>query len=98
MACKVLFVQRIGELGALLKSEERPGDVRLIRPPPDVARCRQDTSPNQDNFSITHFKSGYTLICTFDGHGPFGPGLNQALKPMVEIWREVCVCVLFFSF
>lgn len=36
---------------------------------------RQDTSPNQDNFSVTHFKSGYTLICTFDGHGPFGQRL-----------------------
>ena len=37
---------------------------------------RQDTSPNQDNFSVTHFKSGYTLICTFDGHGPFGQRLT----------------------
>jgi serine/threonine protein phosphatase PrpC len=32
----------------------------------------RDTTPNQDNFSITYFKNGITLCCTFDGHGPFG--------------------------
>lgn len=32
----------------------------------------RDTTPNQDNFSVTHFKSGFTLACAFDGHGPFG--------------------------
>lgn len=32
----------------------------------------RDTTPNQDNFSVTTFVSGYTLACAFDGHGPFG--------------------------
>lgn len=32
----------------------------------------RDTTPNQDNFSITVFNSGWTLACAFDGHGPFG--------------------------
>jgi len=32
----------------------------------------RDTTPNQDNFSVTVFNSGYTLACAFDGHGPFG--------------------------
>eukprot|EP00435_Cladocopium_sp_Y103_P062855 s682_g24.t1 len=30
------------------------------------------TNQNQDNFSVTHFKSGYTLVCVFDGHGKLG--------------------------
>merc|ERR1719359_2618985 len=32
----------------------------------------RDTTPNQDNFSITMFKNGWNLACAFDGHGPFG--------------------------
>mmetsp|Transcript_19393 Transcript_19393/g.41298 ORF Transcript_19393/g.41298 Transcript_19393/m.41298 type:complete len:460 (-) Transcript_19393:28-1407(-) len=32
----------------------------------------RDTTPNQDNFSITNFKNGWTLACAFDGHGSFG--------------------------
>jgi serine/threonine protein phosphatase PrpC len=32
----------------------------------------RDTTPNQDNFSVTYFKNGWTLACTFDGHGAFG--------------------------
>jgi serine/threonine protein phosphatase PrpC len=45
--------------------------------PPQIA-CQKgskgfrDTTPNQDNFSLTYFKNGYTLACCFDGHGPFG--------------------------
>jgi len=31
-----------------------------------------DKTPNQDNFSITRFKNGYTLLCVFDGHGTDG--------------------------
>jgi len=31
-----------------------------------------DNSPNQDNYSITCLKGGYTLICVFDGHGKDG--------------------------
>jgi len=32
----------------------------------------KDSSPNQDNFSVTLFKNGWTLACAFDGHGPNG--------------------------
>lgn len=46
--------------------------------PPPIIACQKgskgfrDTTPNQDNFSLTYFKNGYTLACAFDGHGPFG--------------------------
>jgi len=52
-----------------------PTDV--VNPPPIIA-CQKgskgfrDTTPNQDNFSLTYYKNGYTLACTFDGHGPNG--------------------------
>eukprot|EP00435_Cladocopium_sp_Y103_P029039 s4270_g7.t1 len=54
------------------------GAVPLI--PPSLIACQKgcklrngkDRSPNQDNFSVTQFKSGYTLVCVFDGHGPYG--------------------------
>lgn len=54
------------------------GAIPLV--PPSLIACQKgqkfrngkDTSPNQDNFSVTHFKSGYTLVCVFDGHGPYG--------------------------
>lgn len=45
---------------------------------PPVVMCQKgskghrDTTPNQDNFSITYFKNGYTLAMVMDGHGPFG--------------------------
>jgi len=28
--------------------------------------------PNQDNWSVTRFQSGWTLFCVHDGHGPYG--------------------------
>jgi len=48
-----------------------------LKLPPLVASQKgfkgdQDRTPNQDNFSITYFKSGYTLVCVCDGHGSFG--------------------------
>ena len=30
------------------------------------------SSPNQDSFSVTHFASGWTLMCILDGHGQHG--------------------------
>mmetsp|Transcript_85584 Transcript_85584/g.238958 ORF Transcript_85584/g.238958 Transcript_85584/m.238958 type:complete len:464 (-) Transcript_85584:207-1598(-) len=45
---------------------------------PPIIACQKgskgfrDTTPNQDNFSITYFKNGYAVACAFDGHGPFG--------------------------
>jgi len=33
---------------------------------------RGDTTPNQDNLSVTVFKNGWSLYCVMDGHGPNG--------------------------
>jgi len=33
---------------------------------------RGDTTPNQDNFSVTVFNDGWTVHCVMDGHGPNG--------------------------
>mmetsp|Transcript_94345 Transcript_94345/g.177559 ORF Transcript_94345/g.177559 Transcript_94345/m.177559 type:complete len:458 (+) Transcript_94345:89-1462(+) len=52
--------------------EDLPG------PLPPIVSCHKgskgfrDTTPNQDNFSITYFKTGHNMACAFDGHGPFG--------------------------
>merc|ERR1712151_576499 len=46
--------------------------------PKPIVHCQKgskgfrDTTPNQDNFSITTFNNGWTLACAFDGHGPCG--------------------------
>jgi len=54
------------------------GAETLLGDPPPIIMCTKgckgirDTTPNQDNFSISYFKNGWTLICVFDGHGPFG--------------------------
>ncbi|CAE7614461.1 cysI, partial [Symbiodinium pilosum] len=74
----------VGHTHGLITEGQQHGDERErvmwgnipLDPIPLIAcqkGCKgfKDTSPNQDNFSVTHFKSGYTLICTFDGHGPF---------------------------
>jgi len=58
------------------RERKQYGQVPL-NPPPNIA-CQKgskgfrDTTPNQDNFSVTYFNNGYTLACAFDGHGPFG--------------------------
>lgn len=56
----------------------------------------RDTTPNQDNFSITMFKNGWNLACTFDGHGPFGHIVSTRTVQTVpyflaqtEKWDEV---------
>lgn len=33
---------------------------------------RGDTTPNQDNFSVTIFNDDWTVYCVMDGHGPNG--------------------------
>uniref|UniRef100_A0A7S2DD03 PPM-type phosphatase domain-containing protein n=1 Tax=Alexandrium andersonii TaxID=327968 RepID=A0A7S2DD03_9DINO len=54
------------------------GDDKLPGTMPPVISCTKgskgfrDTTPNQDNFSVTFFKNGYTFACCMDGHGPFG--------------------------
>merc|ERR1719436_254154 len=46
--------------------------------PRPIVHCQKgskgfrDTTPNQDNFSLTTFNNGWTLACAFDGHGPCG--------------------------
>eukprot|EP00440_Ansanella_granifera_P055577 gb/GFBE01060244.1/.p1 GENE.gb/GFBE01060244.1/~~gb/GFBE01060244.1/.p1 ORF type:complete len:451 (+),score=105.30 gb/GFBE01060244.1/:1-1353(+) len=74
-----------GHQHGLMTEGQQHGDERervtfgtIPDDPPIFASCQKgckgfkDTSPNQDNFSITVFNSGYTLVCTFDGHGPSG--------------------------
>jgi serine/threonine protein phosphatase PrpC len=45
---------------------------------PPIIACQKgskgfkDTQPNQDNFTVTYFKNGWTLAAAFDGHGPCG--------------------------
>jgi len=54
------------------------GAAEVPLEPAPVIACQKgakgfkDSSPNQDNFSVTVFRSGWTLACAFDGHGPFG--------------------------
>jgi len=54
---------------------ERRSTVYGNIPPGLAVSCqkgRKGLKENEDNFSVTHFKSGYTLVCAFDGHGEFG--------------------------
>lgn len=45
---------------------------------PPIVSCTKgskgfrDMTPNQDNFSLTYFKNGWTMCCCMDGHGPYG--------------------------
>ena len=48
-------------------------------------------APNQDAFSYTRFKSGYTLICVFDGHGKFGHFVSERAVQTVP-WFMVKEC------
>jgi len=56
--------------------KEIPGAKKEDMPP--IVSCHKgskgfrDTTPNQDNFSVTHFKNGWSMACAFDGHGPYG--------------------------
>jgi len=74
-----------GHVHGVMTEGQSPGDERehatfgsvTVEPPP-IVHCQKgskgfrDTTPNQDNFSLTYFNNGYTLACAFDGHGPFG--------------------------
>mmetsp|Transcript_49570 Transcript_49570/g.105487 ORF Transcript_49570/g.105487 Transcript_49570/m.105487 type:complete len:452 (-) Transcript_49570:241-1596(-) len=75
----------IGHMHGVMTEGQSHGDERErvsygkvpLDPAPIIA-CQKgskgfrDTTPNQDNFSVTYFNNGYTLACAFDGHGPFG--------------------------
>eukprot|EP00928_Gymnodinium_smaydae_P034349 TRINITY_DN24360_c2_g1_i1.p1 TRINITY_DN24360_c2_g1~~TRINITY_DN24360_c2_g1_i1.p1 ORF type:complete len:499 (-),score=110.97 TRINITY_DN24360_c2_g1_i1:81-1493(-) len=56
-------------------SKDLPGGLDNCKP---IISCLKgskgfrDTTPNQDNFSVTYFANGWALACAFDGHGPFG--------------------------
>jgi len=63
--------------------DEREREFHVMKeipsdPLPPIVSCHKgskgfrDTTPNQDNFSLTFFKNGWALACAFDGHGPFG--------------------------
>lgn len=58
--------------GALEASKELKGPLLPIISCHKGSKGFRDTTPNQDNFSVTYFKNGWTLACAFDGHGPFG--------------------------
>lgn len=49
-----------------------PGDLPPVISCTKGSKGARDTTPNQDNFSISYFKNGYTMVCVMDGHGPFG--------------------------
>ncbi|CAE8589451.1 unnamed protein product [Polarella glacialis] len=64
-------------------ADERDHTIHGDKTPPPgfdspVISCQKgskgfrDVTPNQDNFSITYFKNGWTMVCCLDGHGPFG--------------------------
>lgn len=65
------------DAGAELKYKFSDNRKKLPGEPPAFVSCQKgkkgnSPSPNQDNFSLTYFKNGYTLACVFDGHGQWG--------------------------
>jgi len=66
--------------GANTPAEERERKFTVGTDLPDAfpisISCQKgdkgDSSPNQDNFSLTCFANGYSLVCVFDGHGQWG--------------------------
>eukprot|EP00931_Biecheleriopsis_adriatica_P077044 TRINITY_DN50689_c0_g1_i1.p1 TRINITY_DN50689_c0_g1~~TRINITY_DN50689_c0_g1_i1.p1 ORF type:complete len:494 (+),score=96.51 TRINITY_DN50689_c0_g1_i1:45-1526(+) len=73
-----------GFVHGLLGENQKPADPRSLKwygiesisESVGAFLCRKgdkgDTSPNQDNFSVTFFKNGWTLVCCHDGHGTNG--------------------------
>lgn len=49
-----------------------PGELPPVVSCTKGSKGARDTTPNQDNFSVSYFKNGYKMVCVFDGHGPFG--------------------------
>ena len=55
-------------------------------------RTQEYDPPNQDHWSVTAFKSGWTLFCVHDGHGPYGhyvskkDGPNGTMEPHRGEW------------
>mmetsp|Transcript_69221 Transcript_69221/g.165990 ORF Transcript_69221/g.165990 Transcript_69221/m.165990 type:complete len:444 (-) Transcript_69221:194-1525(-) len=76
--CHVHGIMTEGQAAGDEREREFFGSQALPGSHPPIISCHKgqkgfrDTTPNQDNFSITYFKNGYTLACTFDGHGPYG--------------------------
>jgi len=92
----------VGHSHGLMTEGQHHGDEREVVSygtvavdPAPIVSCQKgckgfkDVSPNQDNFSITYFKSGYTLICTFDGHGPWGHTVSHRTVQTVPYYLVV---------
>ena len=48
------------------------GEIPVVSCQKGSKRTQGYDPPNQDNWSVTAFKSGWTLFCVHDGHGPYG--------------------------
>lgn len=63
---------------------------------PPVIACSKgskgfrDTTPNQDNFSLTYLKNGWTICCVMDGHGPFGHYVSTRTVQTVPYYLVKC--------
>jgi len=63
---------------------------------PPVIACTKgskgfrDTTPNQDNFSLTYLKNGWTICCVMDGHGPFGHYVSTRTVQTVPYYLVKC--------
>jgi serine/threonine protein phosphatase PrpC len=76
--CHVHGVMTEGQSHGDEREREFFGADKLPGELPPIISCHKgskgfrDTTPNQDNFSVTFYKNGWALACAFDGHGPFG--------------------------
>lgn len=63
---------------------------------PPVISCTKgskgfrDTTPNQDNFSLTYLKNGWNVCCVMDGHGPFGHLVSSRTVQTVPYYLVKC--------
>jgi len=86
-----------GKMTSLQKSgDERERELvcgdKLPSTLPPIISCTKgskgpmDTAPNQDNYSMTYFKNGYTMACCMDGHGPNGHKVSTRVVQTVPYY------------
>ncbi|CAE7393533.1 ANK1, partial [Symbiodinium sp. CCMP2456] len=68
-------LQTKGQTGGEERDWAAFGDAGSLKP--EMIACQKgekasSNCPNQDNFSVTTFKNGYTFACVLDGHGKKG--------------------------
>ena len=61
-----------------------------IRPVQGSKRTPNYEPPNQDNWSVTAFKGGWTLFCVHDGHGPYGHFVSTRMVQTVPWYLMEC--------